>query len=166
MLNESVKPGTSTRIRLQLLTVLLFVLAGMQARIALRDYVLPWSEDIYRVRLEPAWVRAGDLSVWVGPAGTDFMAFLRSSMPPDASLLVPGVYEDPWNRFPNLLQYYLYPRNIVACPDNDLLACVGAMSGEDEVFILKSELASWEIPDALNAVGYLREDGQGVYRVR
>jgi hypothetical protein len=165
MRGESRESGSPAQIRLQLLAVFLFVLAGMEARIALRDYVMPWSKAIYGVRLEPAWERAGRLSVWVGSAGTDFFAYLRSVVPPDASLLVPGEYQDPWNRFPNLLQYYLYPRTIIACPHNDLLGCIDAMSDEGQIFILKSEIANWEIPKVLNAAGYLREDGQGVYRV-
>jgi hypothetical protein len=159
------EPSTGTSIGLLLLTVFLFVLAGLEARVTLRDYVLPWGELIDDIRQEPAWERAGRLSVWVGPSQTDFIAFLRETLPLDASVIVPGKYHDPWSRYPNLMQYYLYPRNIVACAENDLLRCTGMISDKENVYILKSKLVTWEIPEVLNATAYLREDGQGVYRL-
>lgn len=154
------------KIRTLLLSVFLCVLAGLQARVTFRDYVLPWSEQIYEIRLQPAWERAGRLSVWVGPERTDFIGYLRSVLPSDATVIVPGRYRDPWDAYPYLMQYYLYPRKIVACADNDLVTCIRNLPKDELVYILKSFDTDWEIPAVLGGVGYLETDGQGVYRVR
>lgn len=75
------------------------------------DYGLLWAKRIFRLADQPAMQRSANYLL--GASGAEFMAFLETSTPEDASIIIPPnsvAFSEQ-----NLLQFYLMPRAIISC---------------------------------------------------
>ncbi len=62
----------------------------------------------------------------------DFIQFLSAEIPPDGRLVVPPMDMSPIFGDIGLMQYFLFPRQIVNCPPGeDMPACVQSMTGSN-----------------------------------
>lgn len=120
----------SPRARTTALPVLMVILglASLgQATVIAKDYVLPWSSRLWEIRRLPARDRSGVLYEWFGAEATDFAAFLRQTLPDSASVIVPTDREVGELRYPELWQYFLFPRHVVGCESTQLENCLAGM---------------------------------------
>lgn len=100
----------------------------LQLVIVAKGYLLPWGERIWEIRDDQAWRRAGILTVGFGPHSTEFAAFLRDRIPEQAVVVIPTDTAARELRFPHLWQYYLFPRSVLGCPNEEFHGCI---SGQD-----------------------------------
>jgi hypothetical protein len=103
----------------------LFVTLAMlaQAVVTFQSYSLPWTKDVIQLLGAPSWKRAGYLSQWLGKEPTDYLGFLREQIPTEAVVLIPRSHEGVYTQRP-LIQYYLFPREIVSCRSQEIGRCV------------------------------------------
>lgn len=91
------------------------------------DYILPWSSRLWEIRRLPARDRSGLLYEWFGVEATEFAGFLRQTLPDSASLIVPTDRAVGELRFPELWQYFLFPRRVVGCESAQLEECLAGL---------------------------------------
>jgi len=107
-----------------LLGLLILTAAAIQLWVAVEQFAVPWQAQLVGLWRQPAWKRAGYVAQYLGPDRTEFIGFLRSSIPQDAKVVIPPEgYGDIFG-FPNLMQAYLFPRDIVDCPSDKPYRCI------------------------------------------
>jgi hypothetical protein len=109
---------------LGIVIALLGIASAAQLTVVAKEYVFAWAPRIWRMRQFPAWKRAGLLSVWYGPGATELTEFLRANIPENATVVLPTDQAAGGLRFPNLVQYYLFPRTVLGCRGAEVEACV------------------------------------------
>ena len=136
----------SLRARIPGLPVLMVILGlaslGQLAVVA-GDYILPWSSRLWEVRRLPARDRSGLLYEWFGVEATEFAGFLRRTLPDSASVIVPIDRAVGELRFPELWQYFLFPRRVVGCESAQLEQCLAGLD-PDASFVVQVD----SIPEA------------------
>lgn len=114
--------------RHRILTVLLVVVVCSQLGILLTTQVIPLARAIYRVRTLSALDRSAVLAF--GEDFASYMSFLRTSIPVEGRAVLPPVDSNPVLGHVGMMQYFLFPRDIVNCPGGpDLAQCVRSMDG-------------------------------------
>jgi len=120
-----------------LIAAVLVISIILQLAVVMEGYIGSWSPRIWALRNSPAWVRAGLLSPWVGEKPTRFFGFVRDGVPENAILMVPAKSKATAYRF-NLMQFFLFPRELIVCHENQLKSCLLTGLGPD-TYILAVE---------------------------
>ncbi|NIM96453.1 MAG: hypothetical protein GTO18_22360 [Anaerolineales bacterium] len=97
--------------RRKLILILLGPIVLSQIFIVVSDYGLLWSKRVWRARTTSAIKRSGFFLI--GNRGTEFMDFIASITPTDASIVIPPNAD--WFSQQNILQFFLMPRRIISC---------------------------------------------------
>lgn len=108
--------------RLELLIeIVLIAFTLWQATIVVSGYAIPWASKIWKLRDDPALVRAGTLAVSMGPDVSKYVEFVRANTPENAKIYLPPSALTGSLSNPFLMQFYLFPRDIRQCssPDSD-----------------------------------------------
>ena len=99
-------------IRRDLVKLLLVLLVAMQVYLVISNYGWTWLKATVRTINDPAMTRSSRFLF--GSEGSEYIDFLASVVPPDKPVVLPegvGGYGEQ-----NLLQFFLLPRGIPACP--------------------------------------------------
>lgn len=117
----------ATTTGLSLLMVVLGLASMGQLAVIAGDYILPWSSRRISQSRLPARDRSGLLYEWFGVEATEFAGFLRQTLPNSASVIVPIDRAVGELRFPELWQYFLFPRRVVGCESTQLEECLAGL---------------------------------------
>ena len=100
----------------------------VQIALVTKSVVYPLSTKIWEVRRLPALDRSAEIAF--GSEFASFVAFLREVIPPEGRVVVPPMVQEPVYGSIGLMQYFLFPRDVVNCPSGpSLSACVRSMKG-------------------------------------
>ena len=121
-----------------LATGLLLVAVTAQAYLVLADYAIPTGRRVWETRREDAVTRSARFAF-----GDDFAAYvswLRDTIPSHSRVAIPK--EEQGGPFGNLglMQYFLFPRQIVDCPVEEVEACVARMTGPSSYVLAPNDL--------------------------
>src|SRR3970040_1596483 len=109
-------------------TVLLWLALLVQLAVLLRTKIQPLAEKVWEVRHLSAVDRSAEIAF--GSEFARYIRFLREAVPEDARVLVPPFDWEPVFGNIGLMQYFLFPREVVNCPNGaDLSGCVRSMGG-------------------------------------
>jgi len=146
---DSALPSSrATTTGLYLLMVVLSLASLGQLAVIAGDYILPWSSRLWEIRRLPARDRSGLLYEWFGEEATEFAGFLRQTLPDSVSVIVPIDRAVGELRFPELWQYFLFPRRVVGCESAQLQQCLAGLD-PDASFIVQVD----SIPEATAVPG-------------
>jgi hypothetical protein len=109
------------------------------------EYVIPWSVRIWRIRDLAAWERAGILSIWFGEEAVEFTRFLRAKVPETSIVVVMTDTGAGEYRFPNLMQYYLFPREVRGCNTRNFSECLAETDALETAIIRVGPLPPAEL---------------------
>ena len=100
----------------------------VQLAIVTKSVVYPLTTKIWEVRRLPALDRSAEIAF--GPKFASYMTFLREVIPPEGRVVVPPMDQEPVFGNIGMMQYFLFPRDVVNCPSGpSLSACVSSMRG-------------------------------------
>lgn len=115
------------RDRRALLGTLLAMMVIAQGLVTLRTTIAPMYADARDVRGLPSLQRGGVISF--GDNFAAYIGFLRSQVPEAARVVIPPFDLDPVYGNLGLMQFFLFPREIVNCPSGpDLSACTSSLT--------------------------------------
>jgi len=107
-----------------LLEICLAFFVCWQVVIVLTGYAIPWAKEIWALRHTSSFVRSGTFEVSMGKDPTGYVLFLRDRIPEDGIVIVPARALIGTLRKPFLVQYFLFPREIIACSKADITPCL------------------------------------------
>jgi len=142
--------------------LLIIVLGAIaQAGVVFDRQVLALGRRMRGILDRPAWERGARLSF--GDEFADYMAFLRANIPEEGRVIVPPLAVDPALGNEGLMQYFLFPRTVINCPQiEEDEACLGAFGGESTYFLYVDGFPSPEIAGRTRALA-LFKDSLGVF---
>lgn len=117
-------------------TIVLVVGILFQTGFLLREYALPWGWRVKQVWDKPRLVRSADLSL--GAQATRIIDYINQVVPEEGTILLPPGQDD--NRFSisRSMQYFFFPRKLIACSEVKEASCQKALSSPD-IYILATE---------------------------
>jgi hypothetical protein len=133
----------------------------VQSIITLRGTILPMYRDARDVRGLPALQRSAIIAF--GDTFAAYIGFLRSQIPETGRVVIPPPSADPVFGNTGLMQYYLFPRQIVNCPDGpDVDICTRSMDAPATVLL---RIDGFPDPDAVPSDKGLRSfnNNLGIY---
>jgi hypothetical protein len=92
-----------------------------------RSYAAPTLKQVWQLRDSPAWERAAYLLE--GGRFGGFVSFVRDTTPEDARVILPPQQPPRVTAHVDLMQYFLYPRDIHNCGINEVEACILRVTG-------------------------------------
>ncbi len=136
-------------------------LAGLfQLVVVGRGYVVPLVEATWVMREKPAWQRAAILEEGEGFAG--FVDFLRSQIPEDARVILPPNKPQRPLAHVGFMEYYLFPREIHNCGENEIDDCILRVVGRHTFILGLPDFPPREL--ALRSKQFIAyDDDYGVY---
>jgi hypothetical protein len=144
------------------LTVVMLILALIiQSYAVLEGHVLPIVRRIWEVRHEDALRRSALLAF--GDDFANYVAWLRDSIPPNARVAIPK--EEQGGLFGNLglMQYFLFPREIVDCPVEEVEACVTRMTSPRSFILAPNDVFPPRSVLGVQRQFYSYDDIRGVF---
>jgi hypothetical protein len=104
--------------------ILAILVAGVifQASFVVQQYAWPRLVEIDQLRGQPSWYRSA--AIRTNPKQADFIEFLRTEIPAGSRVILPTTTGDSPFNYHGIMQYYLFPRTIVACRRSILATCV------------------------------------------
>ena len=141
--------------------VLLLLALLVQLALLLKGYIYPLAEKIWEVRHLSAVDRSAEIAF--GSDFASYMRFLREQVPSDARVVVPPVDREPVYGNIGLMQYFLFPREVVNCPSGpDLSECVRSMGGSrSHILAIGNFPDPRDVPPGKTLSELM--DGQGIY---
>ncbi len=94
-----------------------------------RSYAAPTLKQVWQLRDSPAWERAAYLLE--GRRFGGFVSFVRETTPDDARIILPPRLPPRTTAHVDLMQYFLYPRDIHNCGIAEVEACVLRVRGSN-----------------------------------
>ena len=123
--------------RIRLVFVVLIALAlAIQIQSLVRTSALPTAKSAWNMRGQPAWERSA--TMLVGQEFAEYIRFLRNHTPADARIILPPRSLDRPVEHVGLMQYFLFPREILNCGANEVEACILRVTGPN-TYILSVE---------------------------
>ena len=142
------------------------LLAGilLQTYVLTSGYLAPWGKRIWDLRTRTAWERTGLLSPWFGEDRTEFLAFIQETTSIDSVIIFTN-RTGPYGWRP-VLQYFLFPRTVVLCPESGLNGCLGAYPGDGSYLVyLEGRPQPEDIPADARFIPFGAIDGAGLYQL-
>lgn len=124
------------------------------------DYVIPFGQRVWKLRGRSALDRSAIIQV--GIEFSDYMDFIRNTVPEDSKVIVPP--HNPMQTLSHIgfVEYFLMPREIHNCGENEVRECVLRMTGENSYIIAIEGFPPKELAE--QAKKYLPfKDGLGIY---
>jgi hypothetical protein len=149
--------------RSELWTAILIVGILLQMGFLLREYVLPWGWRAKQVWNEPRLVRSADMSL--GAQAARIIEYVNQVVPPDATILLPPGQNEARFSLVRSMQYFFFPRHLIACSDISSHLCEDAL-GSPDVYVLATD--DFPPPEATVNRTFVEPDGElgwfkGVY---
>lgn len=118
--------------------VLVLLSVAVQAYLVLGDYAIPTVRRVWETRREDAVTRSARFAFGDDFAG--YVSWLRDTIPAGSRVAIPK--EEQGGPFGNLglMQYFLFPRQIVDCPVDEVEACVARMTGPNSYVLAPNDL--------------------------
>ncbi|MGA9190450.1 MAG: glycosyltransferase family 39 protein [Anaerolineales bacterium] len=115
-----------TENRRKIWTIVLIVGILFQTGFLLREYVLPWGWRVKQVWDNPRLARSADLSL--GPQAKRIIEYVNQVVPEDGTILLPPGQDESRFSVSRSMQYFFFPREVIACPEVGKTACREALS--------------------------------------
>lgn len=143
---------------------LLILVIAIQSVLLGIKVIEPLYSDIATVKDSSSWTRSAQLSF--GDRFTSYMDFLRTNIPKDARVVIPPLSIDSTYGNQGIVQFFLFPRSIVNCPDVALEAeCLSTFDGASTYFLYIDGFPSQGVVgETLNFLQY--DHGLGLYSPR
>lgn len=110
------------------LTIVLGIGLAAQVTLLCETYVLPIAERIWPVRDQTALDRSAEIAF--GNEFASYIRYLRETIPEGGRVVLPPMIAEPVYGNVGLMQYFLFPREVVNCPPAPAVSeCVRSMHG-------------------------------------
>lgn len=159
---DSIRHGKRTRA----LPHARIVNAGLAALVLVQLALLAWSLRPIVLRVVqfqglPAVERSARVAF--GDRFSDFLAFVSENVPPEDRIVLPPLAVDAAFGDVGLMQYLLFPREIINCPAGpDLPACVRSLTGDETCILRVGEFpAPQDVPESKEYMPF--DDERGLY---
>jgi hypothetical protein len=121
----------------------------------------PMGANIWSLRGRSAIERSAEIAFGSNFAG--FMAFLQERIPDQALVVLPPMDQEPVFGNVALMQYFLFPREVVNCPSGEALhGCVRSMRGGQSYLIAVGDFPPAEdVPREKTRIRY--GESRGLY---
>jgi hypothetical protein len=126
-------------------------------------YLRPFHQHFLGLADKPAIERSAEISF--GDRFTGYVLFLRSEIPPDATVIQPAFDADQTFGHRGLMQYFLFPRTVMACPvEITWASCMDRFAGPG-TYVLAVGGFPPPFDPALGAVYISYQLGEGVFHL-
>ena len=117
-------------------TIVLIAGILFQTGFLLREYALPWGWRIKQVWDEPRLVRSADLSL--GAQATRIIEYINQVVPENGTILLPPGQDEARFSIARSMQYFFFPRELIACSEVGEALCQKALASPD-VYVLATK---------------------------
>lgn len=134
----------------------------MQLALVTNLVIYPLGEEIWEVRSLPALERSAEIAF--GPRFASFIAFLTKVIPPEGRVVVPPMSLELVYGNIGIMQFFLFPRDIVNCPSGPTLSsCISSMKGGSTYILAIGDFPKPEdVPEGKILLRHT--ENRGVYR--
>jgi hypothetical protein len=157
------RPAQSVQMRKALTLGVLAVAAVLQIGLSFDKVIAPTLRDAWRLRNLPAVQRG--ITLAFGEEFAGFIQFVDSNVPPDARLVLPRPSKSPVFGNVGLMQFMLFPRELINCPSGQPEAeesCILGLGGLHTYILAVEGFPPREAAEA-NKVLLRYDDERGVY---
>ena len=123
-------------------------------------YVIPYGKRVWKLKGNSALDRSAIIRV--GGEFSEYMDFVRNTVPEDSKVIVPPRKPIQTLSHIGFVEYFLMPREIHNCGEDEVRECVLRMTGEHSYILVGGEFPPKELAEQVKEFLPFK-DGLGVY---